>query len=73
MAAYDKDSAILEIGVADNGYFVRAWKWDISPPPVRHDLDGAVPSHTFRIDHVSTNKTELKAAIASFVDNVLNV
>ena len=71
--AFNKDSIILEISAAADGYAYRAWRWDVSPPPVPHrDLDltqksnGEPPDHIFRI---AADKAELKSELAAMIDN----
>ncbi len=78
--ALQKDSVILELLAADDGYFVRAWMWkNVSPPPLERGLDlighldGTVPEATFRTDRISADKTELKAELAAFIDGVFDV
>ena len=63
--ALQKDSVIIELLAAEDGYFVRAWRWDQSPPPLESgsfiaEMDRSDPAATFRTDRVSSTKTELK-------------
>ena len=77
----DKDSAIIELLAAEDGYFVRAWKWPITPPPVGELAPGSFPSSldhtdpmpTFRTDRVSTTKAELKTELNAFIDSVFDM
>ncbi len=71
-----KDSAIIELLATDDGYFMRVWKWDQTPPPIGDLtlgsfpalLDYTDPEPTFRTDRVSTTKTELKSEVNQFID-----
>lgn len=73
MARLKRDSAFIEILAAEDGYFVRAWRWNVTPPPIPHrDLDrDSNPQPTFRIDNVVEDKAELKAALNAFITNIL--
>lgn len=75
--AFNKDSLIIELAAAADGYAWRAWRWDVSPPPVPwRDMDqtmksdGSPPDHIFKI---SADKTELKTELASIIDNNFDV
>ena len=72
--AFPKDSCIIEIHTAEDGYFLRVWKWPQSPPPVPYrDLDAGSVDTTFRQDRVSTTKTELKGEFDTFIDSIFDV
>ncbi len=78
MPPLQKDSAIIELLATEDGYFVRAWMWDQTPPPVFSQafpavLDTTNPEPTFRTDRVSVTKTELKAELGAFIDSVFDV
>jgi hypothetical protein len=75
--AFVKDSLIIVVSAAQDGYSYALWKWDESPPPGPiHTLNtwtteaGARPVHTQR---VAANKTELKTELGSVIDTQFDV
>ena len=71
--AFPKDSIIIEIHAAADGYAYRAWLWNESPPPIPYrnlnearSTDGSSPQIQFAI---SNDKLELKTELADIIDN----
>jgi len=64
--AYMKDSAILEVRTAENGYSIELAQWDVSPPP------GGAPAPSLRMDFIAVDKADLKAKLNLWVDNYFN-
>ena len=69
---FPKDSMVIELVTAADGYYFRAWKWDQGPPPADMDRlnraatdEGNGPVHTLK---VATDKTELKTELAAIID-----
>ena len=76
--AYLKDSAILILRATEDGYFVSAFQWNQSPPPIGTELALAIEARAdvqpaFRQDRTSVTKTELKTELAAFIDQVFDV
>lgn len=69
-----KDSAIIVLrATTGTGYFLELWHWGVSPPPVPfRDLDRADAPIENRIDQTFSNKAELKAQFALFIDNLFD-
>jgi hypothetical protein len=64
--AYDNDSAILEVRTTENGYTIELSQWSVSPPP------GGAPPPAVRADYIATDKADLKAKLALWVDNLFD-
>ena len=71
--AFKRDSLMIEINTAADGYAYRLWRWDTSPPPIparnwdsTTQSTGEPPDHIFMI---ANDKTELKVELAALIDN----
>lgn len=73
---YAKDSAIIILRAAEDGYMAYYYLWNVSPPPIPHDLQLAIeqsdpgPTHE---DRISSDKTDLKIELSAFIDNFFDV
>lgn len=76
--AYEKDSAIILIQTGEDGYFVRYFIWNESPPPLKLELATAIEFRAerepaIRQDRVSEDKTNLKTELSALIDNYFDV
>ena len=71
MPAFPKDSAIIIIRAATDGYFTEIYQWPESPPPVSFTplLRDITPTTSFDDNRVELTKPELIAEFTNWVNN----
>ncbi len=76
--ALNKDSAVVILrSTSDGGYFVQAFMWPTSPPPIGTDLATAIDRRdgneaTVRQDRIAVDKAELITEFTNFVNEVFD-
>jgi len=73
MAPFNKDSAIIVIRAAADGYFTEVYQWTgVSPPPIPYrDLANTDPAPTI-LNHVQSSKAELLAEFTAWLNGIFD-